>query len=254
MAAGGPQLSINPEAATGFGRAAEAYERGRPEYPQAAIAWLAERLALQPGRVAVDVGAGTGKLTRALAPTGATLIAVEPVPAMREVLKRRLPDVEVLAGTAEEIPLLASSADAVVAGQAFHWFNGPAALAEFARVLRPIGRLALIWNRRDSSQPLERAIDEIIGPYRGGTPAYSSDQWASAFDEDSPFTLTDRAQIPFAQTLDVDGFADRLMSISFIAALDADQRRLVEERLRALAEEQLEPLRHNCQIFVYARG
>ena len=254
MAARRPRLSINPEAATGFGRAAEAYERGRPEYPQAAIAWLTERLALQRGRVAVDVGAGTGKLTRALAPTGARLIAIEPVRAMREVLKRRLPEVEVLAGTAEEIPLVASSSDAVVAGQAFHWFDGPAALAEFERILRPAGRLGLIWNRRDSRQPLEQAIDEIIGPYRGATPAYSSDRWASAIERDSPFTLTDQAQIPFAQTLDVDGFVDRLMSISFIAALDTEPRRSVEERLRALAEERLEPLRHTCQIFVYSRG
>lgn len=202
----------------------------------------------------VDVGAGTGKLTRALTPTGARLIAVEPVQAMREVLERRLPGVEVLGGRAEEIPLPAGVADAVVAGQAFHWFDGPRALQEFDRVLRAAGRLGLIWNRRDPEQPLEQAIDAIITPYRGSTPAYYSDRWAKAFEERSPFTLADQVQVPFAQTLDVEGFVDRLMSISFIAALDSERRLEVQERLRALADERLEPLRHTCQVFVYARA
>lgn len=253
LASGRDPLSINEQARTGFGRAAEAYDRGRPEYPVQAIDWLADRLRLQPGRVVVDVGAGTGKLTRALVPTGARLIAVEPVDNMREVLGRRLPDVDVLAGTAEEIALPAGSADAIVVGQAFHWFDGPRALVEFARVLRPAGRLGLIWNRRDHRQELEQAIDEIISPYRGSAPAYSSNRWASAFEKNSPFTLADKVEIPFAQTLDEDGFVDRLMSISFIAALDESERRSVEERLRSLAVAKLEPLRHNCQVFVYAR-
>jgi SAM-dependent methyltransferase len=204
--------------------------------------------------VVLDVGAGTGKLTRALAPTGAQLIAVEPVAAMRGVLERGLPDVEALAGTAEQIPLTADSADAVVAGQAFHWFDGPRALEEFGRVLRPTGMLGLIWNRRDPRQELQQAIDEIIGPYRGSTPAYHSDRWTEAFAEGSPFVLTDQVEIPFTQTLDVDGFVDRLMSISFLAALDSEDRRSVEERLRALADEKLEPLRHSCQVFVYGRA
>jgi SAM-dependent methyltransferase len=247
-------VTINEQAQTGFGRAAEAYERGRPEYPQEAVEWLAERLGLQSGRVVVDVGAGTGKLTRALVPTRARLIAVEPVANMREVLERRVPGVEVLAGSAEEIPMGAHSADAVVAGQAFHWFDGPRALDEFDRVLRRTGRLGLIWNRRDSSQELQQAIDKIISPYRGRTPAYSSDRWAAAFGNGSPFTLADQVQIPFAQTLDLDGFVDRLMSISFLAALDDGERGAVEGRLRLLAPQRLEPLRHQCQVFVYKRG
>lgn len=247
-------MTINEQAQTGFGRAAEAYDRGRPEYPPEAVDWLTDRLGLQSGRVVVDVGAGTGKLTRALVPTEARLIAVEPVENMRAVLGRRLPEVEVLAGSAEEIPLAAESADAIVVGQAFHWFDGPKAMLEFDRVLRPAGRLGLIWNRRDHRQELEQAIDAIITPYRGSTPAYRSKEWQSAFGEGSSFTLTDQVEIPFVQTLDEDGFVDRLMSISFIAALDDAERRAVEARLRALAQAKLEPLRHNCQVFVYARG
>jgi ubiquinone/menaquinone biosynthesis C-methylase UbiE len=246
-------VTINEQAETGFGRAAEAYDRGRPEYPIQAIDWLADRLGLQSGRVVVDVGAGTGKLTRALVPTGARLVAVEPVENMRGVLTRRLPEVEVLAGSAEAIPLSAASADAIVVGQAFHWFDGPRALVEFGRVLRPAGRLGLIWNRRDQRQELEQAIDAIITPYRGSTPAYPSNVWQTAFQAGSPFSLIDQVEIPFAQTLDEDGFVDRLMSISFIAALDEAERQVVEERLRELAKAQLEPLRHNCQVFVYGR-
>jgi SAM-dependent methyltransferase len=245
-------LTINQQAETGFGRAAEAYDRGRPEYPPEAISWLANRLGLGPGRAVLDVGAGTGKLTRALAPAGARLLAVEPVAEMREVLERRVPDAEVLSGQAEEIPLPDDSVDAIVAGQAFHWFDGPRALREFDRVLRPGGRLGLIWNRRDGRQPLHQEIDEIIGPHRGATPAYGSDRWADAFGSGSPFALADQAEIPFAQALDADGFIDRLMSISFVAALESEERRSVERRLRALADAQLEPLRHTCQVFVYA--
>jgi ubiquinone/menaquinone biosynthesis C-methylase UbiE len=247
-------VTINAQAETGFGRAAEAYDRGRPEYPRQAVEWLAGRLDLQSGRVVVDVGAGTGKLTRALVPTGARLVAVEPVVNMRVVLTRRLREAEVLAGSAEAIPLSAGSADAIVVGQAFHWFNGPKALAEFGRVLSPAGRLGLIWNRRDHRQELEQAIDAIITPYRGSTPAYRGTEWQTAFQEGSPFSLMDQVEIPFAQTLDEDGFVDRLMSISFIAALDEADRQSVEERLRALAQAKLEPLRHTCQVFVYARS
>lgn len=247
-------MTINQQAETGFGRAAEAYDRGRPEYPIQAIDWLTDRLGLQSGRIVVDVGAGTGKLTRALVPAGARLVAVEPVQNMRGVLTRRLPEVEVLAGSAEAIPLSAASADAIVVGQAFHWFDGPRALEEFGRVLNPTGKLGLIWNRRDDRQQLEREIDEIITPYRGSAPAYRSKEWQSAFGARSPFSLIDQVEIPFTQTLDEDGFVDRLMSISFIASLDEAERRLVEQRLRALARAKLEPLRHTCQVFVYARS
>lgn len=246
-------MTIHPQAEIGFGRAAQAYERARPEYPKAAIDWLAERLRLGPGRVVLDVGAGTGKLTRALQPTGVRLIALEPVPEMRAVLEERAGTVEVMAGRAEELPLDTGSVDAVVAGQAFHWFDGPRALREFHRVLRDGESLGLIWNRRDRHQPLQQAIDEIIAPHRGDVPAYHSDSWTQAFQGSSPFTPSEQVEIPFAQNLDEEGFVERVSSTSFIAALDEAERRSVQERLRALAAERLEPLRHVCQVFVYAR-
>jgi SAM-dependent methyltransferase len=199
------------------------------------------------------VGAGTGKLTRALARTGAHLIAVEPVAQMRSVLEREVPDAQALAGRAEEIPLPDGTVDAIVAGQAFHWFDGRRALAEFHRVLRPGERLGLIWNRRDRTQPLQQGIDQIIEPYRQDTPAHDTDRWARVFDENPWFGPADRTEISSAQTLDADGLVDRVISISYVSALEPDERRRVEERLRALAVDGLEPLRHRTEVFGYAR-
>ena len=138
---------VHPSAATGFARSVEAYERARPEYPPEAIAWLAQELDLRPGRTVVDLAAGSGKLTRPLAALGCEVIAIEPVAEMRAAIG---PTARALDGTAEAMPLPDDSADAVTVGQAFHWFDGPRALAEIERVLRPGGALALVWNRRPS--------------------------------------------------------------------------------------------------------
>ena len=110
---------IHPAAASGFATAADAYERGRPGYPEEAMAWVAERLRLDGRRDVLDLAAGTGKLTRALVPFGARVIAIEPIDEMREQLFRALPDVDAFDGTAESIPLPDGSVDAVTCGQAF---------------------------------------------------------------------------------------------------------------------------------------
>jgi SAM-dependent methyltransferase len=253
LAVGRAQLSIDSQAQQGFSRGAEAYERGRPEYPPEPVAWLADRLELAPGRTVLDVGAGTGKLTRALVPSGARLIAVEPVAEMRAVLERNVSGAEVLDAQAENIPLPDASVNAVVCGQAFHWFDGPVALEEFHRLLRPSRGLGLIWNRRDRDQPLQAAIDEIIQPHRQGTPAYPSRQWGRAFEASPRFALAEEVQFTFEQDLDAAAFLDRVMSISFISALDGPERRAVEDRLRALADEGLEPLRYSTEVFIYSR-
>ena len=118
-------MSVREEAARGFQQGADAYERGRPGYPRGAVQWLWTELGLEPGRTVLDVAAGTGKLTRELVPSGATVIAVEPVPAMRAVLERVVPDARALDGTAEALPIDDATVDAITVASAFHWFDGP---------------------------------------------------------------------------------------------------------------------------------
>jgi SAM-dependent methyltransferase len=149
-------------AAPSFARSAEAYERARPGYAPEAVAFLAERLGLGPGRVVVDLAAGTGKLTRQLVPSGARVVAVEPLAEMRSLIPA---GIEVLSGTAEAIPLPDASADAVTVAQAFHWFDAETALREIERVLRPDGLFALVSNRREPC-----AFDELLARHRTHPP------------------------------------------------------------------------------------
>src|SRR5690348_16873879 len=134
-------LTIDP-VARAFDGSAERYERGRPGFPEPVIGYLTRALRLRPGSTVIELGAGTGKLTRQLLRAGVRVVAVEPLPGMRRVFRKVVPRPAVLrAGTAEAIPMPPESADAVVAAQAFHWFHTDAALTEIARVLRPGGGL-----------------------------------------------------------------------------------------------------------------
>jgi SAM-dependent methyltransferase len=236
---------VHRSAAIGFARGVESYERARPDYPPEAIAYLARELDLRRDRVVVDLAAGSGKLTRPLARLGCKVIAVEPVDEMRAAIGGAA---RALAGTAEAIPLADDSADAVTVGQAFHWFDGPAALAEIERVLRPGGGLALVWNRRPiESSELHAAISEIIAPYRGDVPAHASGAWRDAF---AGRALTEWT-FAFTQTFDADGLADRVGSTSFIAALDDEERGGVLERVRVLVGGASVEVPYVCEIHLW---
>jgi SAM-dependent methyltransferase len=240
-------LTVHRSAATGFARGAEVYERARPEYPPEAIAHLARELDLGPRRTVIDLAAGTGKLTRPLSALGCEVIAVEPVDEMRAAIG---PGIRALSGTAEAIPLPDASADAVTVGQAFHWFDGPVALAEIERVLRPGGTLALIWNRRPvESSSLHAAISELIAPYRRDTPAHASDAWRVAFADRELIEWTR----PFTQRLDADGVADRVASTSFIANLDETERDELLHRVRALVGDGPVDLPYVCEVHLWRR-
>jgi SAM-dependent methyltransferase len=134
------------ELAFSFGRIALEYDTVRPDYAPEAVARAAELLGLGPASCVLDLAAGSGTLTRALAGRFAEVVAVEPNDEMRAVLAQRSPHLDVLAGTAERIPLPDASVDAVFVGDAFHWFDGAAAADEISRVLKPRGGLALLWN------------------------------------------------------------------------------------------------------------
>jgi SAM-dependent methyltransferase len=221
---------IHRAAAEGFARSADAYERGRPGYPPAAVEHVMARLPAEPA--VLDLAAGTGKLTRPLAAAGARVVAVEPIAEMRAALPA---DVRALAGTAEAIPLADAAVDAVTVGQAFHWFDGDAALAEIARVLRPGGVLALFWNRREESDPVNAAIEALVAPYRGDVPTHRGGAWRAAFERTPLFGPLEEREFRSEQELDADGLEARVGSISFIAALEPAERADVVRRARELA-------------------
>jgi len=225
---------VHSAAIQGFGNAAQAYARGRPDYPAELATWLRENLDLHPGRTAIDLGAGTGKFTKLLIQTGSNVIAVEPVAAMRAELAASLPGVQAVAGTAESISLEDAVSDAVVCAQAFHWFATEATLDEIHRVLRPGGKLGLVWNVRDESVDWVAAITEILTPYEGDAPRYHTGEWRRPFTgrlfSDLHETRFTHLHIGIPKQIIV----DRFLSVSFIAALPENEKSTVTRELRDL--------------------
>jgi SAM-dependent methyltransferase len=245
-------VTVHRAAAQGFERGAAVYERARPSYPPEAVDHVVSVLGLAPGRTLVDLGAGTGKFTRLLTPSGARIVAVEPVAAMRALLASTVPDVEAVDGTAEAIPLGDGEADAVVAAQAFHWFATEAALADIARVLRPGGGLALVWNVRDRASPLVRDTDAVLDRYRGDTPSHATGAWRAAFERTDGFTPLEERRFANPQRIDRQGFVDRFLSVSIIAALDDAEQQRAATDLGALVAGLDEPFEIPQHTVVYS--
>lgn len=218
-----------PEAAhVGFGAGADAYERGRPSYPADAVSYLASRCGIGPGATVLDLAAGTGIFTGLLVPTGARVVAVEPVESMRA----KIVGVEVLDGTAESIPLPDESVDVVTVAQAFHWFRFDEALAEIARVLQPGGSLALLWNRRDESVPWVERMSQVIGWRAHQISEYDRTDWPAVIGRSGAFGPVEHRTFPWEHMVDRELLAERVRSVSYVAALQAEEReRLVTEVL-----------------------
>jgi SAM-dependent methyltransferase len=236
---------IHCAARVGFARSADAYERGRPGYPDEAIEFLISRL--PAGAHVLDLAAGTGKLTRPLLASGLNVVAVEPVPEMRAALPA---SVRALDGTAEAIPLADAGVDAVTVGQAFHWFDGQKALDEIHRVLRRQGTLGLVWNRRVEGDPVNRRISELLAPYRAGVPTPRHDAWRSVFEQTRLFWPLEERLFASEQLLDAPGLEARIGSISFIAALAEDERSRVLEHARSLAGDGTVAVPYRCEVQV----
>lgn len=145
--------------ARSFGALAEVYDRTRPGYPPDAVEWLTGSGPLS----VVELGAGTGKLTELLVRAGHDVLATDPDAAMLARLEERVPAARTAVAAAERIPAPTRSVDVVVCAQSFHWFDHDVALEEIARVLRPGGRIAVVWNRRDESVPWIRKLSRIVG-------------------------------------------------------------------------------------------
>jgi SAM-dependent methyltransferase len=214
------------EQASSFGAAAAEYERTRPTYPEAAVAWIVPAGA----RVAADVGAGTGKLTRALLGRGLEVTAVEPSAGMRETLARALPEARALAGSGERLPLADGSVDLLTYAQAWHWVDEEAALSEAARVLRPGGRLACVWNLRDDDSGWMRDLADLIDRFGSNT----------VVDEDfsfgGGFGPTERFELSWTRTMDAERLVGLLASRSYVIVAPEPERKDFFAAVRELAE------------------
>jgi len=227
---------VHRVADSGFSRAAERYVRGRPDYPAQLDGWLRERLGLGEGQIVLDLGAGTGKFTSHLIATGAQVIAVEPVAAMLAQLRTALPDVDARIGTAQAIPLADASVDVVVCAQSFHWFATVAALADIRRVLKPGGTLGLVWNTRDERVDWVAALTQIMRPLEGDVPRLHTGDWRRVFPAPG-FGPLHEQHFPHAHVGSPERvIIDRVLSVSFIASLDSEQRERVTEQLRNLID------------------
>lgn len=198
-----------------FGAHADAYERARPEWPESAARWLIP----EDAELVVELGAGTGKLTRALTALGVRVAAVEPDPRMLGVLREG--GLEGVEGSAEVIPLGVGEADAVVAGSALHWFDLDAALPEFHRVLKPGGRFAFGWNHRDVRHPTIAAMSDVIYASRPSrqTSGWQRRDWPRAVTESGLFRDVEHTLFAHVHELPREALDDHLLSYSGLAAL-----------------------------------
>jgi SAM-dependent methyltransferase len=239
--------ALHPIAGLGFGAEADAYERGRPSWAPEAVALLVSELGLGPGRAVADVAAGTGKLTRLLPPSGASVVAVEPVAEMARVLRRVVPGVGVASGVAERLPFRAGSIDAVVVAEAFHWFDAPVALGEIRRVLRPGGGMALLWNQAGAEPaPWQVELGVLLAgirdpdlPFPGG---HSTHPWSEQVAAAGGFTPVAHRTFPHEQVASPDEVLAGALSTSWIAIRPEDERRRFADDVRQLLAGHGSPL------------
>jgi ubiquinone/menaquinone biosynthesis C-methylase UbiE len=201
---------------------------------------LTDAIGLAPGTTVCDLAAGTGKLTRLLASTGARVIAVEPVEGMRAALAAAVPGVEILDGTAEAIPLDDAVLDGLTVAQAFHWFRFDEALAEVHRVLRPGGTLAILFNERDERVPWVKTWNEVIEWHSRRIAYYQRTDWGGLL-ADKGFANVRYHAVEWLQPMTLDLIASRVRSVSYIAELDESGQQEYVDRVLALVEDFDEP-------------
>jgi SAM-dependent methyltransferase len=233
-------VAVHDVAQRGFGGSAEEYERFRPSYPADAFSWLAERCRVTPGTRVCDVGAGTGKLTRLVSATGVDVVAAEPLAEMLMVLHRELPDVPAALTVAEAMPFEDGAFGAVLAAQAFHWFDLDRALPEVHRVLEPGGRLGLLWNGWDVSVDWVRETRDLLarsGASEQWLKGHLDDHWLhDAVGSSSLFGDLRAAAFHHSQHASRDAVIERVATSSHIAAKPPAERKAVLDAARSILD------------------
>jgi len=231
-------LELHP-LARGFTDVADDYERGRPGYSPEVVDAIRRALDLADGARVADVGAGTGKLTRALAAGGFDVVAVEPLAGLRDRLRAELPGIEALDGTAEALPLADASDDAVVCADAFHWFDGPRAVAELARVIRPGGGLALLWNLEgewDDPPPWQPELQALVEGIRPEHPSFTGDQGRGAVVDSPAFGELALTEVRRVHETDPERLLAQIASMSYVGGLPPARRDDVLRRAEAILD------------------
>jgi SAM-dependent methyltransferase len=225
---------VHEVAAAGFSDSAD-YEAARPSYPPEAVAWLVEQLGITPTSRVADLAAGTGKLTRLLLSSAGFVCAIEPVAGMRATFRTVLPDVPLIASTAEAIAVREASLDALVVAQAWHWFDHERASAEAARVVRRGGGLGLMWNARDRSVPWVDEVWSIMDRVEKHAPWRNHEEWRDSAARPTPgFSNQRMAQFQHEQQITPEGVVQRMASVSHVAVLPEAERAKVLDEVRAV--------------------
>jgi SAM-dependent methyltransferase len=229
-------VALHPLAAR-FADVAAAYERGRPDYAPALVGAIAAELRIPPGGRVLDLAAGTGKLTRALLGAGLDVVAVEPQESLREVLAAKVGAERVRDGTAETIPLPDASVAAVTVADAFHWFDHSVALEEIRRVLRPAGGLAVLSTAPDWAEvPWAHEVGTLIAALRPDHPNFDGPPWQDAVRAAGGWSEPREVRVTTSQPTSPDRVLDYVASISWVAAMPADERAETVGRVRTVIE------------------
>jgi SAM-dependent methyltransferase len=236
-------MALHPLADEGFRDVAQAYDRGRPDYPPE----LLDVLALPAGARVLDLASGTGKLTRLLRGAGFEVVPVEPQPAMRALVDGALD------GTAEAIPLGDASVDAATIADAWHWFDQARAAGELARVIRPGGLLAVLWQWPTGEGVPDWApkLGEILGPLRREHPAFTGEMKTP--DEFDGFEGREEHSVPFAYRTDRERYVAFISSMSFVASLPPEERADVLRRVAELVPDEPFTLPYRTNVWLSRR-
>jgi SAM-dependent methyltransferase len=229
-------MALHPLAAN-FAGVADAYDRGRPDYPPVVADALAAELSLSAGARVLDLGAGTGKLTRALVAAGFDVIAVEPQAPMREILAASVGEERVRAGTAEAIPLEDEAVCAVTVADAFHWFDSARAVREIARVLRPRGGLAVLSTVPDfTGASWAHDVGRLVAGSRPSHPFHDGPPWHGALHASGGWTEEREIRVTVSQRAEPERLLDWIASFSWIAAMAQPERVEILARVDALVQ------------------